>query len=51
VAALHQKRWTQHLNGVSIDGGVVMSNDSESLNNMLDNCWYVLSGEHMVQKY
>jgi hypothetical protein len=46
VAALHQKRWTQHLDGGLNRWGIMTSNSSESLNNvfrMPGNFRYVLS--------
>jgi hypothetical protein len=34
VAALHQERWAQHLDGSLNRWGIMTSNDSESLNNV-----------------
>jgi hypothetical protein len=46
VAALHQERWTQHLDDGLNRWGIMTSNGLESLNNVLgspDNFRYVLS--------
>jgi hypothetical protein len=46
MAALHQKRWAQHLDGGLNRWGIMTSNGSESLNNVfrsLDNFRYMLS--------